>query len=236
MSESMLTLTTKDGPMDAFVVEPDGAKAPLGVVVVQEAFGVNAHIKDVARRFAAEGFTALAPEFFHRSGRGVNIPYGDFEKARPMLATLSNAGLESDLDAAIGELEGRVPGGRVAVVGFCLGGFVAFLAACRTRVATAVSFYGGIARQRPGSPLVPLLDEAETIQVPVLLFFGDEDQAIARADVDAIEGRLRELGKEHEVVVYPGAGHAFFCDQRPSYRPEAAADAWVRTLGWLRKV
>lgn len=236
MPESTSTLTTQDGPMDAFVAEPDGPKAALGVVVIQEAFGVNAHIKDVTRRFAAQGFPAIAPELFHRSGRGIDIPYGEFDKARPMFAALSNDGIAEDMRAAMEELERRAPNTRVAVVGFCLGGFAAFLAACRLPVATAVSFYGAaIARQRPGGTLTPLLGEAERIQVPILLFFGDQDQAIARSDVEAIEGRLAELGKEHEVVVYPGAGHAFFCDQRQSYVAPAATDAWTRTLDWLKQ-
>jgi carboxymethylenebutenolidase len=230
-----VTLATADGPMDAYLASPASPGRHAAVVVVQEAFGVNEHIRDVCRRFAAAGYVAIAPEIFHRAGTGIDIPYADMPPAMAQLALLTNAGLEQDLAAALAHLRGRadVDPARVGVVGFCVGGFAAFLAACRLDPAATVSFYGGgIVRARTGLALTPLLDEADGIRAPLLCLFGSEDGGIPPADVEAIRQRLRGLGSAHEVVVYDGAKHAFFCDARPAYHPAAAAAAWERTLAW----
>ena len=117
-----------------------------------------------------------------------------------------------------------------------MGGYVSFLAACRTRVSAAICFYGGgIVTPRPRSSLVPLLSEAGRIRCPVLGLFGEEDASIPLADVVAIRERLSSLGENSEIVAYPGAGHGFFCEEKSSYRPEAAADAWTRTLDWFER-
>jgi len=147
-------------------------------------------------------------------------------------------GLASDLLSALSFLDAHpaVDPARIGVVGFCLGGYVSFLAACRTHVSAAVCFYGGgIVTPRPKSSLPPLLSEAEKIRCPVLGLFGEEDASIPLADVEAIRSTLSSLGKDYGVVTYPGAGHGFFCELRPSYREEAAADAWKRTLDWLER-
>ncbi|HVP37914.1 MAG TPA: dienelactone hydrolase family protein [Candidatus Saccharimonadales bacterium] len=238
MHEETVTLSTPDGPMDAYLARPDGAGPFPAVVVIQEAFGVNGHIRGVARRLAGTGYAALAPEIFHREGRGITIPYTDMPSVMPRLAALTNEGLEQDLRAAFDHLRGRpeVDAARVGLVGFCVGGFVAFLGACRVRPAATVSFYGGgIARPRPNFAIRPVLPEAGGIGAPILCLFGELDQGIPPADVDAIRGQLQAHGVPHEVVVYPGANHAFFCDERPAYHAEAAADAWRRTLGWFGK-
>src|SRR5690348_2453066 len=104
MNETVLTLTTPDGPMDAFLVQPDGAANAPGVIVIQEAFGVNHHIREVCRRFAREGYVAIAPELFHRTGRGLLIDYNDFPAARPHMAALTNEGIATDINAALQEL------------------------------------------------------------------------------------------------------------------------------------
>ena len=236
--DERVTLATADGPMDAFVAWPAGAGRMPALVVVQEAFGVNDHIRDVCRRFAREGYVALAPEIFHRAGRGLEIPYTDMPPAMAQLALLTNDGLEIDLAAALDHLRGDagVDAWRVGLVGFCVGGFAAFLGACRLDPAATVSFYGGgIVRARPGFKLEPVLEEADAIDAPILCLFGAEDGGIPPADVEAIRQRLEERGIGSEVVVYPGARHAFFCDQRPAYHPEAAADAWRRTLAWFER-
>lgn len=221
-----------------FALPPGGEECP-GVVVLQEAFGVNDHIRDVCRRLAAEGCAALAPELYHRAGPHRVFDYGDFGAVRPLLNDLSNDGLETDLEAAIGFLRGepRVEKSLVSAVGFCVGGFVAFLTACRTDVAASVCFYGGgIVRRRPGARMTPLLAEAGRIRCPVLGLFGGDDASIPAEDVAALSDRLAALGKPAEIVTYPGAGHGFFCDRRDSYRPEAAKEAWRRTLAWLETV
>jgi len=236
MNEESVPLTTQDGAMDAAVVRPDGEGPFPAVVVAQEAFGVNDHIRDVCRRFAREGYLALAPELFHRSGRGVNVAYDDLPSVYAHLAALTNAGLEQDLRACFDYLRRRpeVVGTRIGLVGFCMGGFSAFLGACRLDPAATVSFYGGgIVRPRVQSKLAPLLGEVAGIGSPILCLFGAEDQGIPPTDVEAVRHALDALEVGHEVVVYPGAGHGFFCDQRPVFNRDAAADAWRRTLAWF---
>ncbi len=236
MHEEVVTLATPDGPMDAFLVRPEGKSRAPGLVVAQEAYGVNDHIRDVCRRFAGEGYATLAPELFHREGRGVLVPYTDMPGAMGRLAALTNEGLEQDLKAALAHLRGRadVDPARVGLVGFCVGGFAAFLGACRLDPAATVSFYGGgIVRERPQFKLRPVLGETERIRRPILCLFGAEDRGIPPEDVAAVRAKLDALTAPHEVVVYPGAGHAFFCDARPAYHPESARDAWRRTLEWL---
>jgi carboxymethylenebutenolidase len=233
MNEDLVTLATRDGAMDVIVARPEEEGLFPAVVVAQEAFGVNDHIRDVCRRFAREGYVALAPELFHRSGRGVDVAYADLPSVFTHLAALTNEGLEHDLRACFDHLRGRreVVGTRIGLVGFCMGGFAAFLGACRLDPAATVSFYGGgIVSPRIQSKLKPLLGEATGIKSPILCLFGADDRGIPPADVEAVRHALDTLEAPHEVVVYPGAGHGFFCDQRPVYNGEAAADAWRRTL------
>jgi carboxymethylenebutenolidase len=236
MDERTVSISTPDGEMSAFFVAPRTRATRSAVLVAQEAFGVNDHIRDVCRRLAGEGHAALAPQLYHRTGRNVVIDYGNFEAARTYLNELTNAGIEIDVRASVGFLrqEPAVGASPVSAIGFCVGGFVAFLAACRTDVDASVCFYGGgIVRARPGAKMAPLLEEADGIRCPLLGLFGEEDASIPPEDVAAIRDRLATLGKKAEIVTYPGAGHGFFCDQRSSYRPDAAKDAWRRTLAWL---
>ncbi len=236
--ERTITIQTSDGPMDAFVASPDDGRDGPALVVAQEAFGVNSHIKSICRRLAEAGYVALAPELFHRSGRSVDLPYDDLSMVMPFMAALTNDGLTVDLDAALDatrKLDG-VDGRRVGVIGFCMGGFTAFLAACRADVKAAVAYYGGgIVRERPGIGLKPLLDEADKIAAPILLIFGGRDQSIPDADVAAIRSRLESLRKPFEIVVYPEAGHGFFCDARAAYHQPSAKQAWPATLDWLKR-
>lgn len=226
-----LTIQTADGPMDAYLARAS-ARGP-GVVVVQEAYGVNEHVIDVCDRFAQAGYTALAPEIYHRRSRRLVVPYDTPAPAMAELGFLTNDGLETDLAAALSCLRGEdgVDPARVGLVGFCIGGFAAFLGACRLDPAATVSFYGGgIVHARGGMKLEPVLDEADAIDTPLLALFGSADTSIPPADVAAIRARL---GVGCEVHVYDGAKHAFFNDRRANYDPVAAADAWTRTLDWF---
>jgi carboxymethylenebutenolidase len=237
MTDDNVTIRTDDGPMDTFVALPDGAERGPALVLFQEAFGVNAHIRDVARRLAREGFVVLAPELFHRAGRGVELAYGDMSKVLPYMGALDNGMIERDLRATLEHARAhpRVDPARVGSIGFCMGGFAAFLAACRSDVAATVAFYGGgLVRGRPNLGLKPLVDEIPKIQAPILLVFGGADQSIPPGDVEALRSSLERNGKKFEVVVYPAAGHAFFCNERPSYSPDAAAAAWPKTIAFLR--
>lgn len=226
-------LTTVDGPMACFEARPD-EPARRAVIVVQEAFGVNHYMEGVTQRFADAGFDAVAPHFFHRAGGGT-APYDDFAQVIPLYEHLTDDGILIDLDAASAHLAtlAHEPA-AVAVVGFCFGGRVAFLAAARRAFGAAVGFYGGgiVTARFPQFPA--LVGEATTLQTPWLGLFGDDDGSIPVEDVETLRTALAGAPVPAEVVRYPDAEHAFFNDQRPSnYNGEASADAWVRTLAWF---
>jgi len=245
MHEARPPIVTPDGPMDAYLAVPGDpatggaavARSLPGVIVLQEAFGVNDHVRNVCRRFARAGYVALAPEVYHRAGAAIEVPYTEGPRAMELLAMLTNAGLTTDIAAALAELRAdpRVDPARVGVVGFCAGGFAAFLAACRLNPAAVVVFYGGgIVHPRPGMAIAPVLAEADAIRAPVLCLFGSVDGGIPPADVEAIRARLADVSSVHEVVVYEGAKHAFFNDLRPAnYDAVTARAAWERALAWL---
>ena len=231
-----LTIATSDGPMQAWLAKPAGAGPFAGLVVIQEAYGVNEHIVDVCDRLAGEGYAALAPEIYHRRGKGLAFSYETPAPAMEELALLTNDGLETDLAAALACLRGEdgIDPGRVGLLGFCVGGFAAFLGACRLDPAATVSFYGGgIVRARDGMALEPVLEEADAIDAPLLALFGSEDASIPPDDVAAIRERLAQRTVGCEVHVYEGAKHAFMNDRRANFHPAAAAAAWIRTLDWF---
>jgi carboxymethylenebutenolidase len=223
--------------MEAFVARP---KTPRGaaIIVIQEAFGVDEHIQDVCQRFADEGYLAIAPQMFHRLGEDVRFGYDELSKLMSLFGKLKNEEFETDLRAAIAaaRAEPGIDPKRVGVIGFCVGGFAAFLAACRTDANAVVSMYGsGVVRERPKITLRPLLSEAANISAPLLLLYGLKDQSIPQADVEAIRARLTELGKTFEIVVYPDAGHAFFNERRAQYHEPSAVDAWPKVTGWFER-
>lgn len=232
MQTSTITLSTADGPMDLYDAAPD---APNGsaVVVIQEAFGVNDHIEDVTRRFAAEGYRAVAPHVFHRAGGGT-APYDDFSKVLPLFADLSDAALLVDVDAALVHLrEQGFTDEQIGVVGFCMGGRVTFLVALDRKLGAAVGFYGGgiVTGRFPQFPT--LVERAASLQTPFLGLFGDLDTSIPVTDVEALKKALTDAPVESDIVRYADAEHGFHCDARPSYNAEASADAWARTLDWF---
>jgi carboxymethylenebutenolidase len=234
--EQTITIDTADGPMRAFVASPDDGSRKPALIVCQEAFGVNDHIRNVCRRLAGAGYVALAPELFHRSGTGVELGYTDFSIVMPHFSKLTNETLTMDITAALQALrkDRRVDPSRVGVIGFCVGGFATFLAAEQTDAAAFVAFYGGgIVHMRPGVALAPLLEDADRITAPMLLLFGAEDHAIPPDDIAAIRDRLTALGKTFEIVVYAGAGHGFACDARSAFHAPSAEAAWHKTLEWL---
>jgi carboxymethylenebutenolidase len=229
--EHTVSVESADGAMGLYEARPDG-QAAGAVIVFQEAFGVTDHIQDVCRRFSAEGYVAVAPHLFHRSGDPV-IAYDDGANTLPHLKQLSAEGLEADLDATLAYLNGAgFQPAQIGVVGFCMGGSVAFLAAARRVLGAAVTFYGGgITQGRFGIP--PLVDLAGELKTPWLGLFGDGDQSIP---VDQVESLRKEVDGTvpTEIVRYQEAGHGFHCDARGSYHEASAKDAWKRTLRWLR--
>jgi carboxymethylenebutenolidase len=234
-TETIRTVSTADGPMDLYESLPDGK--PLGaVIVVQEAFGVNEHIQDVTRRFAAQGYRAVAPTLFHRAGGGT-APYTDFTKVMPLFKGVTDDAILMDLDATLAHLRGAgFRDGQIGVVGFCMGGRVSFLAATHHELGAAVGFYssGLVSARRPG--FTPLIGETAKLATPWLGLFGDKDQGIPIEDVELLRETLaREAKVPTAVVLYPGAEHGFHCDVRASYNEAAAKDGFARTLDWLRQ-
>jgi len=227
-----IMVPTADGPMDVYEVTPDGA-ARAAVVVIQEAFGVNDHIQDVTRRFAAEGYHAVAPAIFHRAGGGT-APYDDFSKVMPLFEGLTDDGILVDVDATLAHLSrtGFEPA-HVGLVGFCFGGRVSFLVAARRAIGASVGFYGGGIAAAGGLPFPPLIDESSTLRTPWLGLFGDRDRGIPVEAVEQLREALRHATVDTEIVRYPEAEHGFHCDARASYHEASAKDAWRRTVAWF---
>lgn len=223
--------------MDLHGFLPDSAPGRLpAVIVLQEAFGVNPHMKRVCRRVAEAGYAAFSPDLFHRTGKGLEFGYDEFPRIRPILAGLTNAAILEDLRAAHGHVSQRpdVDPARTASWGFCMGGWVSLLAACELPMAAAVSFYGGgMVNPRPGIGFTPIVDRFASIRCPLLLVYGAKDQGIPPAEIEAVKGRLASLGKDCEVEIYPDGGHGFFCEDRPAYDRASAEASWVRATNWL---
>jgi carboxymethylenebutenolidase len=234
MHVAIQKIDTPDGEMDLYVARPDD-DARGAVIVIQEAFGVNDHIQDVARRFAAAGHLAVAPAIFHRAGGGT-ADYTDIPTVMKLFEGLTDDGLLADIDAALRFLgeEGIAPE-RVTVVGFCFGGRVAFLAGARRQLAAVVSFYpGGLVEAGP-LPFPGLLHDVPSLRTPWLVLLGADDQSIPAEHVQRLEAALAGVDVvDHRIRVFEGAGHAFHCDARPEmYRPEAAATAWRDAVAWI---
>ncbi len=217
--------------MDIYVAETDG-DARGAVIVLQEAFGVNDHIRDLCHRFASSGYLAAAPHLFHRSG-DPELGYEDMTEVMPYIMQLQADQIEADLEATLTHLrtlgfEDR----QVGVIGFCMGGSISFVAGCYWELGAAVTFYGGgIAQSRFGLP--PLFDLAPTLKTPWLGLFGDLDGSIPTNEVEGLRDAVAKAAPDTEVVRYPEANHGFHCDARSSYHEPSATDGWKRTLAWL---
>lgn len=235
--EEVIDAQTPDGPMAMPSFRPaDGGPRP-GVIVVMEAFGVNPNIRGVARRFAEEGYAAVAPDLFHRSGRLRFAPYDKLQEMREDLRSggFGDSSIDADVQAAVDRLRADPDVGRIGVVGFCLGGRVAMQSAIRASgLSAAAVYYGGFMFPGGDAPdAFSAMREAERLAVPVIGFFGEDDQNPTPEQARSLDERLTALGKEHQFHYYEGSGHGFFCDDRDSHRPQAAADAWEKTLAFF---
>jgi carboxymethylenebutenolidase len=230
----MKTETIALASMPAYVAYPESPNG-RAVMVFQEAYGVNAHIEDVTRRFASAGYLGVAPSLFHRTLEGI-IPYGDFKPVMPHIAAATDDQVLEDADATVGFLSDHgIDGAHAGVVGFCIGGRFTFLVAVKRRLGAAVSFYGGGINQGYKPEMPSLLDAIPTMATPWLGLFGDLDQSIPVEDVEQLRAALqKEATVDAEIVRYPNAGHGFHCDARPeAYEESAAKDGWTRTMAWF---
>jgi len=226
-------LSVSDGTsMRAYVAQPAGGDARRGLLVMQEAFGVNGHIRDITERFAREGYLAIAPELFHRTGEGFEGRYDDFQSAMQHMQALRDPSLEADFRAAYDWLKSS--GGQnlpVAAVGFCMGGRAAVLASTSLPLDCAISFYGGGIAPSQFNP--GLLGRIKDVSAPLLLFWGGKDAHIGTAAMRAVTDALTAAGKSFTNVEFFDADHGFFCDARATYHPASAAIAWPMALAFL---
>lgn len=214
-----IELTASDGhKFKAYRAEPSGG-AKGAIVVIQEIFGVNSHIRSVCDRVAEIGYVAIAPALFDRFERDFESGYSADEvtRARSFLGSVDWDAFLRDVDAARADVDGN---GKTGIVGFCMGGSVSFLSACRLNgLSAAVCYYGG--------RIVDFADEVPSC--PTQMHFGEKDASIPMSDVDSIKARRSDC----DIHVYQGAAHGFHCDERGSFHPEAAKLAWERTSAWL---
>ncbi len=220
-------------PMDAFIARPaDGGPWP-GVIVFQEIFGVNEHIREVCARVAQQGYIAIAPDIYHRTVQRFEVGYApeDVAAGREHKAQCTLAGVLADTAASVRALRGRPDcTGTIGCVGFCFGGHVAFVAATSADIQAAACFYGGGIGATGIGTETPSSTQAPQLKAPMLMLYGGKDKGIAPPQVEAVRAALEQAGVLHEVVIYPQAGHGFACDRRDSYSAADSDDAWQRTF------
>lgn len=237
MSSSFLTCETREGLMDIYVSAPDTSEKLPVVIILQEAFGVNHHIRSVCDRIAKEGFLVAAPDLFHRLARRVEVPYGDRSLIMPYISKLTNEEIVRDVRETINFLE-DLPNSNtksVATVGFCVGGFSSVLCATQLNIQKMVSFYGaGIVHPREGIALQPLLSNMHKIKSKCLFFFGGKDASISHDEIHEIEKKLTASKVAFEVGIFENSDHGFFCDERKTYNPQDSAVAWSKMLTFLK--
>ncbi len=228
-----IAVTGGEAPMTGYLAAPESGGPHPAVLVIEEIFGVNAHIRDVTERVAREGYVALAPDVHHRVSGGAELKYDEAGMQRGMqwIPELTLEGVSADLNASLKLLRARmdVRGDRIGIMGFCIGGHIAYLAAATTDVRATAAFYGGgIATFSPGGG-PPTVTRTSGITGRIVCFFGGHDQMIPKAHVDAIRAELEKHKIRHEIVIYPEASHAFFRDPDPRmFRAAARDDAWAR--------
>lgn len=229
--QNIVTLAVADGTeMRAYTAFPSSTGPVPGIILLQEAFGVNQHIRNVADRLAQAGYAVVAPELFHRTAApGLEIPYSDFASAMPHFGAVSPEGLTADLQASHAWLQAQalVVTDKIGSIGFCLGGRVSFLANAVLPLAAAVSYYGG------GTHL--LKDRAADLHAPHLFFWGGLDAHISKVHITEVTEAVEAAGKPFINTVISYADHGFHCDERASYNAEAAAEAWALTLAFFKE-
>ncbi len=209
-----------------FLTRPQDAKPNPAVVIMHEWWGLNDHVKDIAQRFAREGYVALAPDLYSRIGSTVTK---DPQEAAKLMERLQSQDALKDLNATTRYLKNQpfVDPWKIGAVGFCMGGtFALMLASHNSDIKAAVPFYGQI----------PPTDNLRYLVCPILYIYGGQDGWITKQDVERLKQGLKQFGRPGEVKIYPNCPHAFFNDTRPDvYRPSEAQDAWQRTLAFLEQ-
>jgi carboxymethylenebutenolidase len=225
--ETLVQYPSDKVTMRAYVAAPQTKERRPTIIVIQEWWGLTEHIKDVGRRFAAEGYVAIAPDLYSRLGYALTTDPGEAGTLMNMLQ--QEDGLK-DLNATVVYLKSvpEVDATRIGVTGFCMGGSYALMLPCVNKdIKAAVPFYGQV--PNPDAPL-------QQLSAPVLYFYGEDDGWITKADVQRLAAGFKKYNKSGEIKTYPGAAHAFFRDtDKTVYRPEAAKDAWVRATAFFKQ-
>ncbi|MGE0821191.1 MAG: dienelactone hydrolase family protein [Candidatus Binatia bacterium] len=235
-SEMMQYAGANGTAVSAYLSRPVASGRYPGVVVIMEAFGLVEHIKDVARRFAAEGYVALAPDMYTREGAPDPT---DINSVRKVMFSVPDSQAMGDLDAAAVYLKSRADvNGKVGAIGFCSGGRYALMFGCTSKnVDATVDSAGGFIIQDEHTPqrLVSPIAMIASLSCPLLGLFGEEDPNPSPAHAERLKAELDKHGKTYELRMYPHAGHAFFADYRPTYRAAAAQDMWHRVLRFYER-
>ena len=235
LTAGFVSIPVGDRSIAAYRARPaTSARVPV-VLVVQEIFGVHAHIQDVCRRLARAGYLAIAPSLFERQGDVSALP--SIEAILPLVAQVPDAQVLQDLDASVA-WAARQGGGdtsRLGITGFCWGGRITWLyAAHNPRLKAGVAWYGRLvgttSALRPSDPL----DLAARLRAPVLGLYGGQDDGIPMESVTRMQQALKAAGSRSAIVVFPEAPHGFHADYRPSFRAREAAEGWQRLLAWFR--
>ena len=223
--ETMVQYPSGNVTVRAQVAAPRTKERRPAIIVIQEWWGLTDHIKDVARRYAAEGYVAIAPDLYSRLGYALT---SDPAEAGKLMTTLQQEDGLNDLHATVTYLKSvpEVDATRIGVTGFCMGGSYALMLPCVSRdIKAAVPFYGQV--PNPDAPL-------QQLSAPVLYFYGEDDGWITKADIERLAVGFKKYNKSGEIKTYSGAPHAFFRDtDKAVYRPEAAKDAWARALAFF---
>jgi carboxymethylenebutenolidase len=230
------TIKVAEGDMPVYYARSKLVEKPTVILVAMEVFGLHEYIKDVTRRLAKLGALAVAPNYYFTKGDLTKI--SDIKEIMPLVNAKPDAELIADLDATLDwALTQNVDENGAGMIGFCRGGRSVWVYAAHSdRLAAAASFYGSLVdppEQKAIWPKSPL-ELAGEVKTPVIGFYGEEDQGIALADVKKMKAALEAAGGASSIVTYPGAGHGFHADYRPSYNQDAAESAWQEMITWFK--
>ena len=218
-----------DKSMNVYVAAPHDAGPHPGIVLIQEIFGVNTHIRQVAERWAREGYFVAAPDLFHRQGDRFESGYENLAPGFDRMNKLRDDEFVRDAGALLEWMrtQSAVRKDRIGVTGFCMGGRLTTLTALTQDVQAAIAFYG--------AGVGAFCERFGELRAPILFFFGGKDNYIPQTEVEKVRAALKEHGKTGEAMVYEDAGHGFFCDARGSYHKPSADDAWKHATEWFAR-
>lgn len=225
--ENFVEINVENKTMRSFVATANnGVRPTRGIILIQEAFGVNSHIQNLAKRFANEGYAVIAPEVFHRTApAGFTCGYTEFDKALPHFSSVTPETLIADSKACFDYLMSEFKVEDISIIGYCLGGRTAFIVNSALPLRTAIAYYGG--------RIANHLDLASKQKAPLLLMWGGLDTHIPKEERVNIAAELTKAKKNFTEVEFSWAQHGFFCDERASYNKVAAEQAWGLTLQFL---